>query len=219
MVKKMAFTMLLAAGLTTACAPPQTNTGKGAVYGTAGGAAAGAILGQAIGHDTESTLWGTAIGAAVGGLTGAGVGKMMDNQEQEMRQALASSEAASVRREGDMLAVMFKSDMTFDFNSATVRPGLYTEIDRVSSVMQRYPQTLIRVEGHTDNIGTESYNMDLSRRRAQAVSSLLVQRNISSHRIENIGFGEANPIASNNTESGRQMNRRVEIKIVPTPTQ
>jgi len=218
MKKKLALTMLLAVGLTTACTP-QTKTGKGAAYGTAGGAAAGAILGQAIGHDTESTLWGTAIGAAVGGLTGAGVGKMMDNQEQEMRQALASSEAASVRREGDMLAVMFKSDMTFDFNSATVRPGLYTEIDRVSSVMQRYPQTLIRVEGHTDNIGTESYNMDLSRRRAQAVSSLLVQRNISSHRIENIGFGEANPIASNNTESGRQMNRRVEIKIVPTPTQ
>ena len=212
----MAFTMLLAAGLTTACAPPQTNTGKGAVYGTAGGAAAGAILGQAIGGDTEATLWGTAIGAALGGLGGAGAGKMMDNQEQEMRQALASSEAASVRREGDMLAVMFKSDMTFDFNSATVRPGLYTEIDRVASVMQRYPQTLIRVEGHTDNVGTEVYNMDLSRKRAQAVSDLLVQRSISSQRVNIIGFGEANPIASNNSETGRQMNRRVEIKIVPT---
>ena len=216
MVKKMAFTMLLAASLTTACAPPETNTGKGAAYGTAGGAAAGAILGQAIGGDTEATLWGTAIGAALGGLTGAGVGKMMDNQEQEMRQALASSEAASVRREGDMLAVTFKSDMTFDFNSAKVMPGLYTEIDRVSSVMQRYPQTLIRVEGHTDSIGTETYNMDLSRKRAQAVSDLLVQRSISSQRVNIMAFGESNPIASNNTETGRQMNRRVEIKITPT---
>ena len=216
MVKKMAFTMLLAASLTTACAPPETNTGKGAAYGTAGGAAAGAILGQAIGGDTEATLWGTAIGAALGGLTGAGVGKMMDNQEQEMRQALASSEAASVRREGDMLAVTFKSDMTFDFNSAKVMPGLYTEIDRVSSVMQHYPQTLIQVEGHTDNIGTETYNMDLSRKRAQAVSDLLVQRSISSQRVNIMAFGESNPIASNNTETGRQMNRRVEIKITPT---
>ncbi|MEA3547490.1 MAG: OmpA family protein [Thermodesulfobacteriota bacterium] len=216
MTKKIAITMLLAASLTTACAQPQTNTGKGAAYGTAGGAAAGAILGQAIGGDTEATLWGTAIGAALGGLAGAGAGKMMDNQEQEMRQALASSEAASVRREGDMLAVMFKSDMTFDFNSAKVMPGLYTEMDRVSSVMQRYPQTLIRVEGHTDNIGTETYNMDLSRKRAQAVSDLLVQRSISSQRVSIIGFGESNPIASNNTETGRQMNRRVEIKIVPT---
>jgi len=219
MIKKMAFTILLVAGLTTACAPPQTNTGKGAAYGTAGGAAAGAILGQAIGHDTEATLWGAAIGAALGGLTGAGAGKMMDNQEQDMRQAMANSEAASVRREGDMLAVMFKSDMTFDFNSSTVRPGLYTEIDRVASVMQRYPQTLIQVEGHTDNVGTEIYNMNLSRKRAQAVCDLLVQRNISSQRVGVIGFGESSPIASNNTETGRKMNRRVEIKIVPAPTQ
>lgn len=92
----------------------QTNTEKGATYGAAGGAVAGALLGQAIGRDTEATLWGTAIGAALGGATGAGVGRMMDNQEREMRQALATSEAAAVRREGNLLAIVLKGDLTFD---------------------------------------------------------------------------------------------------------
>jgi outer membrane protein OmpA-like peptidoglycan-associated protein len=206
--------------LSTSCASmPQTKTGQGGVYGAAGGAAAGAAIGQAIGRDTEGTLWGAAIGAALGGMTGAGVGKMMDNQERDMRTALASSEAASVRREGDLLSVMFKSDMTFDVNSATVRPGLYAEIDRVANVMRQYPQTLIRVEGHTDSTGSEEYNMNLSKRRAQAVADLLVQRNVSSARIELVGYGETAPIASNETEAGRQMNRRVEIKIAPTTQQ
>lgn len=216
-IMKYVMTLLLACSLLSACVTmPQTKTGQGAVYGTAGGAAAGAILGQAIGGDTEGTLWGAAIGAAIGGLGGAGVGKMMDNQEVEMRQALANSEAASVRREGNLLAVTFKSDMSFDFDSATVRSGLYTEIDRVAGIMQNYPQTLIRIEGHTDSSGSEDYNMDLSRRRALAVQDLLTQRGVGSQRIEIIGYGESTPVASNDTESGRQLNRRVEIKIIPT---
>ena len=214
---KYIMTLLLACSFLSACVTmPQTKTGQGAVYGTAGGAAAGAILGQAIGGDTEGTLWGAAIGAAIGGLGGAGAGKMMDNQEMAMRQALANSEAASVRREGNLLAVTFKSDMSFDFDSSTVRSGLYTEIDRVAGIMQNYPQTLIRLEGHTDSLGSEEYNMDLSRRRALAVQDLLTQRGVGVHRIEIIGYGESTPVAGNDTENGRQLNRRVEIKIVPT---
>ncbi len=215
MLKKISLAMLLSAGLLTACAP-QNRTEEGALYGTAGGAAVGAIVGQAIGHDTEATLWGSAIGAALGGLTGAGVGRMMDNQETEMRQALADSEAASVRREGDMLEVLFKSDMSFDFNSAAIRPGLYPEIDRIAEIMRRYPQTLIQIEGHTDNIGSNAYNLELSRRRAQAVKDLLVQRHVDGHRINTVGFGEDYPVATNKTEAGRRQNRRVEIKIAPT---
>jgi len=205
--------------LCTSCAMPQTKTGQGGMYGAAGGAVAGAALGQAIGRDTKGTLWGAAIGAALGGAAGAGVGRMMDNQERDMRTALAASEAASVKREGDLLSVMFKSDMTFDVNSATVRPGLYTELDRVANVMRQYPQTLIRVEGHTDSTGSDEYNMNLSKRRAQAVGDLLVQRNVSSARIELVGYGETAPIASNENEAGRQMNRRVEIKIAPITQQ
>lgn len=210
-----AASLLVLVSFIAACAAPQTKTQKGAVYGAAGGAAAGAIIGQAIGRDTQSTLWGAAIGAAVGGLGGAGVGRMMDNQEREMREVLAASEAAAISREGNLLAVTFKGDVTFDTNSTIVKPGLYTEIDRVASVLTRYPQTLIRVEGHTDSVGSESYNMDLSIRRANAVKDLLVQRGVSAARMQAIGFGETMPVATNDTEAGRQRNRRVEIKIAP----
>jgi outer membrane protein OmpA-like peptidoglycan-associated protein len=191
--------------LSISCAPPQTKTGKGGAYGAAGGAVAGAIIGQAAGRDTESTLIGAALGAAAGGLAGAGIGKMMDNQERDMRDALAASDAAAVRREGDLLAISLKGDVTFDHDSATVRPGLYSEI-----------QTVIRVEGHTDSTGSEGYNMDLSQRRADSVKNLIVQRGLSTARIETMPYGETMPVADNSTETGRAMNRRVEIKVAPT---
>ncbi len=207
--------ILLLAG----CSFFQTKTGKGAAIGTAGGAAAGAVVGQAVSHDTKGTLIGAAIGAAVGGLGGAGVGRMMDNQERDMRKALASSEAAAVSREGNLLAVTFKGDVTFDTNSTVVRPGLISEIDRVAGVLNQYPTTLVRVEGHTDSKGSDAYNMDLSNRRANAVKSLLVQRGIADSRIDVVGYGETMPVATNATEAGRQKNRRVEIKIAPPKQQ
>jgi outer membrane protein OmpA-like peptidoglycan-associated protein len=202
--------------LSISCAPPQTKTGKGGAYGAAGGAVAGAIIGQAAGRDTESTLIGAALGAAAGGLAGAGIGKMMDDQERDMRDALAASDAAAVRREGDLLAISLKGDVTFDHDSATVRPGLYSEIDRIANVLIKYPQTVIRVEGHTDSTGSEGYNMDLSQRRADSVKNLIVQRGLSTARIETMPYGETMPVADNSTETGRAMNRRVEIKVAPT---
>ena len=201
------------------CAAPQTKTQKGAVYGAAGGAAAGALVGQVIGRDTKGTLIGTAIGAAVGGLGGAGVGRMMDNQERDMRDVLASSEAAAVSREGNLLAVTFKGDVTFDTNSTVVRPGLQSEITRVATVMNQYPNTLVRVEGHTDSTGSDDYNMDLSNRRAAAVRNLLTSRGVDDSRIDVVGYGESMPVATNDTEAGRQKNRRVEIKIAPQTQQ
>jgi outer membrane protein OmpA-like peptidoglycan-associated protein len=193
----------------------ESKTKKGAAYGAGGGAIAGAIAGQLIGGNTESTLIGAAIGAAVGGAAGAGVGHMMDKQEQEMRQALADSEAASIRREGNLLAITLRGDVAFDHDSAIVRPGLYTEIDRIANVMLQYPDTVIRVEGHTDSTGTEEYNMDLSARRADSVKNLIVQKGVAPVRLETMAFGESSPVATNDTEAGRQMNRRVEIKIAP----
>ena len=197
-----------------ACAP-QTNTQKGATYGAAGGALAGAVIGQIIGGDTEATLIGTAIGAAVGGAGGAAVGNMMDKQESEMRQALAESEAAAVRREGNLLAISLRGDVTFDTGSAIVRPGLYSEIERIAETLVKYPDTVIQVEGHTDSTGTESYNMDLSALRAEAVKNLLVQKGVDPSRILSMSFGESKPIASNNSDYGRAQNRRVEIKVAP----
>ncbi len=205
----------LLATMVTGCAAPQTKTQKGAVYGAAGGAVAGAVAGQVIGRDTKGTLIGAAIGAAVGGLGGAAVGRMMDNQERDMRDALATSDAAAVSREGNLLAVTFKGDVTFDTNSTVVRPGLQSEITRVAGILKQYPDTLIRVEGHTDSVGSEEYNQDLSTRRANAVRTLLAQQGVAESRMEAVGFGETMPVATNDTEAGRQMNRRVEIKIVP----
>jgi len=132
-----------------------------------------------------------------------------------MREALAASEAATIKREGNLLAVSFKGDVTFDHDSAVVRPGLYNEISRIADILKQYPDTVIRVEGHTDSVGPEEYNLELSYRRAEEVRDLLVARGVDPGRIEVVGFGETMPIATNDTEAGRQMNRRVEIKIAP----
>jgi outer membrane protein OmpA-like peptidoglycan-associated protein len=192
-----------------------TKSEQGGLFGAGGGAVVGAILGQAIGHNTQSTLIGAAIGAAVGGGGGYGVGAMMDKQEKDMREVLAKSEATAVTREGNLLSVTFKGDVTFDTNSAELRPGLYNEINRVAGVLNQYPDTLIRVEGHTDSRGSDEYNMDLSKRRANNVKTLLVMRGVAENRIEVAGYGKTMPVATNDTEAGRQKNRRVEIRIAP----
>ena len=206
----LAFTLLLSSG----CAN-MNNMGKGATYGTVGGAAAGALLGQAIGGNSKATLLGMAAGAAIGGLTGTGIGYMMDKQEQDMRNALAQSEAIAVQREGNVLALTFKSDFTFAVNSSTLRSGLYNELDRVAQILTAYPQTTILVAGHTDSTGSEEYNMTLSQKRADSVKSALVQRGVAAQRINAVGYGEGQPVGDNETEFGRQQNRRVEVRINP----
>ena len=214
-MKKIVLIGMIGLFVISGCAAPQTKTGKGAAYGAAGGAVAGAILGQAIGRDTQGTLLGAAAGAALGAAAGAGVGHMMDQQEADMRDALAMSEAAAVKREGDLLAITLKGDVSFDHNSDQIRPGLYKELDRIAQIMIKYPQTSILVEGFTDSTGSEAYNQQLSERRARNVSNYLIQRGVAAQRITSVGYGESQPIATNATEAGRQLNRRVEIRINP----
>ena len=132
-----------------------------------------------------------------------------------MRQALASSQAVALQREGNMLALTFKSDFTFDVNSDVIRPGLNSELDRIAQVLNNYPQTNIRVEGHTDSTGSAAYNQTLSERRANSVRNALIQRGIAASRIPTVGYGASSPIADNSTEYGRQQNRRVEVRIIP----
>jgi outer membrane protein OmpA-like peptidoglycan-associated protein len=207
-----------------------TNTQTGGLVGAGTGAAVGAVVGQVAGRSTGATLLGAAIGAAVGGLAGTAIGHYMDKQEEAMRQALANSEAASMQREQevlqtaqkdaskktvDVLTVTFKSDYLFAVNSSTLLPGAYDEVDRVARVLKQYPETTIRISGHTDSTGSADYNQKLSERRAESVKNALVGLGIQPQRISTIGYGFTKPIADNKTEAGRLMNRRVELRIIP----
>jgi len=197
--------ILALAAMLSACAgatKQQTGTGVGA----AAGAGLGAILGQAIGHNTTSTLVGAGIGAVVGGIAGNQIGAYMDSQEQDLRQV----EAASIQRDHDVLTATFKSDMFFDYNSDQIKPGAYRELDRISNVLNKYPQTTIQVEGHTDSRGSDYYNQQLSERRAMSVKNALAQRGVDPRRINAVGYGESQPISSSDA-----MNRRVNIVINP----
>lgn len=191
-----------------------TKRKKGTLIGAAVGTVLGAGVGYAIGGKKGAAI-GAGSGLLVGGLTGAAIGNYMDNQEKEMREALASAKAASIQREQDNLAVTFKADVMFDVDSAVLKVGAYEEIDRVAQVLNKYPQTRIRIEGHTDSTGTEDYNLELSDKRAQAIKNALIVRNVDPARLQTVGFGEAKPVAGNDTETGRQMNRRVKIVIIP----
>lgn len=207
--------VLVMAGCATEPGGQTSKAAKGAGIGALAGAAAGALAGQAIGRDTQGTLTGAAIGAAVGAGAGAGIGHALDKQEQEYREALATSEAAAVRREGNLLAIVLKGDITFDTGSATVKPGLLSEIQRIAEVMKQYPQTNVIIEGHTDSIGSETANQTLSERRAETVANMLIEQGVNSARISTYGYGESQPLATNDTPDGRRLNRRVEIKIDP----
>ncbi|AJF05604.1 OmpA family protein [Geoalkalibacter subterraneus] len=214
-MKKVLITLMAVTLIAAGCAQPLTKTQQGAGIGTGVGAAAGAGLGQAIGGDTESTLIGAGIGAVVGGLAGGSIGSYMDKQEAALQQAVAGVEGASIQRQANTIALTFKSDVMFDVNSASLKPGAYDEINRVANVLSQYPQTRLTISGHTDSTGSEEYNLQLSQRRAEAVKNALLAQGVSAARMNTIGYGEANPIADNSTEHGRQLNRRVEIRITP----
>jgi outer membrane protein OmpA-like peptidoglycan-associated protein len=207
--------LALAGMMMWGCAQPTTKTQQGTMIGTGVGAAAGAGLGQAIGRDTKATLIGAGIGALVGGIAGNRIGQYMDNQEAALRQQFAASEAANIQRNADLLAVTFKSDVLFDIDSATLKPGAYSEINRISQVLNEYPQTNLLISGHTDSSGTEAHNLALSERRAESVKNALIQQGVSAMRITTIGHGETQPVASNDTPEGRQLNRRVVVTIAP----
>jgi len=183
------------------------NTAGGAIIGALGGAAVGTLFG---GSDRRNAL----IGAGVGLLAGAAVGQYLDNQQRDLERSLAGS-GATVARDGDALLVTFPAQVTFSTDSSQIQPGFYRTLDDVSATLNRYPESYLDVVGHTDAVGSEAYNQQLSERRATAVANYFRSRGVEPARIAAYGMGEPQPIATNATAQGRQANRRVELRIIP----
>ena len=179
---------------------------EGAVIGAAGGA----VVGGVVGHATGSTARGTIIGAAVGGAAGAIIGHQMDQKAKEIQQTVAGAE---ITRVGEGLVVTFESGLLFDFDSDQLREASKENLDNLAKSLSKFGDSKLLLVGHTDDKGTETYNADLSRRRASAVGSYLISRGVPSARIATSGRGEAEPIAPNDTDANRQKNRRVEVAI------
>ena len=177
------------------------NTKKGAAIGAASGAVLGAMIGEG---ELDEILAGAAIGAGVG----AGVGAYMDHQEEK----LARIPGTSVERIGDnLLLVRFESDILFDVGSALLSDTARGALAQAADVFLEYPKTGVMAQGHTDSTGSEAYNQELSERRAAAVTNYLIGRGVDASRVTALGYGEGQPIASNETAAGRLANRRVDL--------
>ncbi len=183
-----------------------SKTQKGAGIGAAGGGAAGAVIGRASGN----TALGAIIGATVGGVAGAVIGRQMDKQAEEIKNDVPG---AQVERVGEGIIVEFSDKILFGFDKSDLSAAAETNLNKLEKILEKYPDTNIEVQGHTDSDGTDRYNKSLSERRASAVANYLRTTGIPSSRIVTKGFGEAAPKYSNDTEDGKSQNRRVEFLI------
>mgnify|MGYP002713143877 CR=1 FL=1 len=210
-MKRLIFLLvpLLLIGCTTTNERGEATTDR-----TSTGAVVGAVTGAIIGHQADHKS-GAVVGAILGGAAGAAIGKNMDEQERAYNRTLEQerqSNAIQVERvRQDMLKLTLSNEVTFDVNSAKIRPGFRSSLDKVAEVMNKYPGSNITIVGHTDSTGTEAYNQQLSERRAQSVAYFLESKGVSPDRLRTEGRGEMQPRASNETAEGRQLNRRVEI--------
>lgn len=187
---------------------PNQKTGQGALIGGLVGAGLGAIVSDKKGK-------GALIGGVAGATIGAGIGYSLDRQEAELRQQL-DNDGITITNTGDRLILSMPQDILFPTDSFNVNSGLRSDLLKVASSLNQYPQSTVQVVGHTDNTGTAAYNQDLSVRRANAVADVLMDGGVAFNRINSFGRGEDQPIASNLTEAGKAQNRRVEVVILPT---
>jgi len=210
--------MFILSGCASSPDDPNRHTKEKAATGALIGAAAGALIGHSQDR-SGGALRGALIGAAAGGALGAGVGAYMDKQEAEFRQKLAAEQQAHQieveRLKNENLKITMNSEVSFDFNSAAIRPNFTRTLDKVNDVVARYSRTSIRVVGHTDSVGSAAYNQRLSEDRAKSVAWYMEDGGVAPGRISTEGRGESQPRATNETEAGRQLNRRVELLIVP----
>lgn len=210
LILTVAALFLLGNGCTTDPYTGEQKMSKAAIGGMIG-AVGGAAIGAAVSKDKRK---GALIGAGVGGLTGAGVGYYMDRQEEKLRQRLQGT-GVSVTRQGDNLILNMPGNVTFKTDSSDINAGFYDVLNSVVLVLKEFDKTLIDVYGHTDSVGSDSYNQTLSERRAASVGQYLMSQGVDGRRVATQGFGESRPIAGNDTEAGRQQNRRVELQLTP----
>jgi outer membrane protein OmpA-like peptidoglycan-associated protein len=203
---KILITGFLVVAIFSAGCKTMNKSQKGAVIGTAGGAAVGAVIGKAAGN----TAMGAIIGAAAGGVTGAVIGRQMDKQAEEMKKTIPDAEVVRV---GEGIVIEFNSKILFGFDQSGLTTDARTNLSKLLAILQKYPDTNIEVQGHTDSKGTTRYNQKLSEERASTVSYYLSGNGITTSRLTIIGFGETLPRYTNDTDDGQSQNRRVDFLI------
>lgn len=199
----------LAAAVLVGCGPngEMTRAEQGAVIG----GIAGAVIGKTTGDkDDDRAL----AGAVIGGLAGAAIGNYMDQQEAALRQQLQGT-GVDVQRQNDNIVLTMPDAITFDFGQSAVKPQSYGVLNNLANTLNQFPDTRIQITGHTDNVGSDAANMQLSQQRANGVRSYLASMGVAAQRMQAVGYGESRPVADNSSEYGRAQNRRVEITLIP----
>ena len=205
-IKLYGLSLAVILSLNVSCTAIQNSnkTQRGAAIGAGAGAVAGGLIG--------GNIWGALIGAAVGGGAGALIGNKMDKQAQKIEEAVPGAE---VKRVGEGIQIIFddKSGVNFAFDSSELTADARKNLDAVAEIFNEFPDTELMIEGHTDNVGNDDYNMKLSKRRANAVAAYIQSKGVAASRFKIEGFGETRPIADNATKEGQAKNRRVEIGV------
>ncbi len=209
-----ASTVLFANGCTTLDPYTREEQTAKATKGAIIGAVSGAVVGLVSGDDSLERRQRALLGAGVGALAGGAVGYYMDQQEAKLRAQLEGT-GVSVTRIGDNITLNMPGNITFATDSSDLNAGFFEILNSVGLVVNEYEQTIIELAGHTDSTGGDQYNQALSERRATSVASYLQARDVLSERVITVGLGETRPVASNGTVDGRQLNRRVELTLVP----
>ncbi|WP_047245229.1 OmpA family protein [Maribacter thermophilus] len=211
-LKNTSYVLALALVMSCSTIKNANKTQKGAAIGATGGAVIGGIIGNNVG-DGNNTALGAILGAVVGGAAGGYIGNRMDRQAERIEEEIPGAE---VKRVGEGINVTFNEDagVYFDTNKSDVKGASASTLNKLAGIFKEYPNSNILVEGHTDSAGSDEYNMNLSKQRAQSVTDYLIAQGISPTRFTTKWYGETQPVGDNSTAEGKAQNRRVELAII-----